>query len=319
MKLAFVVDPISELEPNHDSTIAMIEAAQDLGHEVWVTKINQLSIIEGKAWARMSRIEVDLTFFREKQKPKNISWYEISSQRLVCLDDMNVVFIRKDPPVNIRYLYATYILDLINPINTLVLNSPRGLREANEKIYALQFHQFMPPTIVGKDKEIIHDFVHTYKTAVLKPLGGKAGEGILILNLQDPNLNSIIEISTHQGQEPVMIQQFLPEAKYGDKRIILLNGNPIGAVNRVPTGQEFRGNMAVGGRVEKAEISLQEHNMCKVLGKKLRQDGLYFVGIDIIGGYLTEINVTSPTGIREIDSLDQKNLGQEVIKWVTSQ
>ena len=177
----------------------------------------------------------------------------------------------------------------------------------------------MPPTIVGKDKEIIHDFVHTYKTAVLKPLGGKAGEGILILNLQDPNLNSIIEISTHQGQEPVMIQQFLPEAKYGDKRVILLNGNPIGAVNRVPTGQEFRGNMAVGGRVEKAEISLQEHDMCKVLGKKLRQDGLYFVGIDIIGGYLTEINVTSPTGIREIDSLDQKNLGQEVIKWVTSQ
>ncbi|KFF41390.1 MAG: glutathione synthase [Candidatus Atelocyanobacterium thalassa isolate SIO64986] len=319
MKLAFIIDPISKLEPNHDSTVAMIEASQDLGHEVWITEINKLSIIKGKAWAKMSQIKVNPTFFREKQKLKNYSWYEISSIELICLDTMNVVFMRKDPPVNIRYLYATYILDMINPMNTLVLNSPRGLREANEKIYALQFHQFMPATIVSKDKEAIHNFVDTYKMAVLKPLGGKAGEGILILDLKDPNLNSIIEISTYQGQEPVMIQQFLPEAKYGDKRIILLNGEPIGAVNRVPTGKEFRGNMAVGGRVEKAKINSQEYDICKTLGEKLRQDGLYFVGIDVIGGYLTEVNVTSPTGIREINNLDQKNLGQEVIEWAVSQ
>ena len=174
MKLAFIIDPISKLEPNHDSTVAMIEASQDLGHEVWITEINKLSIIKGKAWAKMSQIKVNPTFFREKQKLKNYSWYEISSIELICLDTMNVVFMRKDPPVNIRYLYATYILDMINPMNTLVLNSPRGLREANEKIYALQFHQFMPATIVSKDKEAIHNFVDTYKMAVLKPLGGKA-------------------------------------------------------------------------------------------------------------------------------------------------
>ena len=307
-KLLFITDTYKELNLKKDTSILMIEEALRNNFLVYQCELNDLFVDQELVCAQARKIIA-----------AGATQVEGISKKDISIKDFKYTFMRKDPPVNIRYLYATYILDLINPINTLVLNSPRGLREANEKIYALQFHQFMPPTIVGKDKEIIHDFVHTYKTAVLKPLGGKAGEGILILNLQDPNLNSIIEISTHQGQEPVMIQQFLPEAKYGDKRIILLNGNPIGAVNRVPTGQEFRGNMAVGGRVEKAEISLQEHDMCKVLGKKLRQDGLYFVGIDIIGGYLTEINVTSPTGIREIDSLDQKNLGQEVIKWVTSQ
>ncbi len=152
---------------------------------------------------------------------------------------------------------------------------------------------------------------------MLKPLGGKAGEGILFLETGDRNFNSIIEVSTHQGQEPVMIQRFLPEAKNGDKRIILLDGKPIGAVNRVPTGQEFRGNMAVGGRVEKAELTPREDNICEIVGPQLSENGLYFVGIDVIGGYLTEVNVTSPTGIREIDLLDSKNLGQEVIQWLS--
>ncbi|CCQ49672.1 Glutathione synthetase [Crocosphaera watsonii WH 8502] len=152
---------------------------------------------------------------------------------------------------------------------------------------------------------------------MLKPLGGKAGEGILFLETGDRNFNSIIEVSTHQGQEPVMIQRFLPEAKNGDKRIILLDGKPIGAVNRVPTGQEFRGNMAVGGRVEKAELTPREDNICEIVGPQLSENGLYFVGIDVIAGYLTEVNVTSPTGIREIDLLDSKNLGQEVIQWLS--
>lgn len=172
--------------------------------------------------------------------------------------------------------------------------------------------------MVSQDKSIIRQFVEEKKQAVLKPLGGKAGEGILFLEPGDRNFNSIIEVSTHQGQEPVMIQRFLPEAKDGDKRIILLDGKPIGAVNRVPTGQEFRGNMAVGGRVEKTELTPREHNICDFVGPRLRQNALYFVGIDVIGGYLTEVNVTSPTGIREIDLLDDTNLGQQVIEWLES-
>ena len=154
--------------------------------------------------------------------------------------------------------------------------------------------------------------------AVLKPLGGKAGEGILFLKPGDRNFNSLVEISTKQGQEPVMVQEYLPAAKDGDKRIILLEGKPIGAVNRIPTGKDFRGNMAVGGRVAQVDITEREKEICQTLAPKLLEDGLYFVGIDIIGGYLTEVNVTSPTGIREIDRLNNVSLGKEVVEWLVS-
>ena len=317
MKLAFIIDPIAKLDPGHDSTVAMMEAAQILGHEVWITEVHQLSVIDGKALAILSQVQLVPVTLKEGKWLSVPQWYELSSPELRCLEDMDAVFMRKDPPVTIRYLYATYILELINPEKTLVINSPQGLREANEKMYTLQFYSVMPETVVSQDKDIISRFVEEKKQAVLKPLGGKAGEGILFLETGDRNFNSIIEVSTHQGQEPVMIQRFLPEAKNGDKRIILLDGKPIGAVNRVPTGQEFRGNMAVGGRVEKAELTPREDNICEIVGPQLSENGLYFVGIDVIGGYLTEVNVTSPTGIREIDLLDSKNLGQEVIQWLS--
>jgi len=229
------------------------------------------------------------------------------------------VFMRQDPPVTIPYLYATYLLDYINPEKTLVINSPQGLRAANEKMYALQFTKAIPKTIVSQDKQVIREFIESEGAAVLKPLGGKAGEGILFLEATDRNFNSLIEISTKQGKEPVMFQSYLPAAKDGDKRIIMLNGKAIGAVNRIPTGKEFRGNMAVGGRVAQTEITEREYEICEYLAPKLIADGLYFVGIDVIGGYLTEVNVTSPTGIREIDLLDNVNLGQQVIEWVINQ
>ncbi|XTZ12261.1 MAG: glutathione synthase, partial [cyanobacterium endosymbiont of Rhopalodia inflata] len=244
------------------------------------------------------------------------NWYQILETVLKCLEDMDVVFMRKDPPVTVRYLYATYILELINSEKTLVINSPQGLREANEKMYTLQFYSVMPETIVTLDKTIIRNFVEEKKLAILKPLGGKAGEGILLLDSSDRNFNSLIEISTFYGQEAVMVQRFIPEAKDGDKRIILLDGQPIGAVNRIPTGKEFRGNMAVGGKSEKTEVTSRELEICEALCPRLQKNGLYFVGIDVIGGYLTEVNVTSPTGIREIDRLDETNLGKKVINWL---
>ncbi|MBE9097314.1 glutathione synthase [Tychonema sp. LEGE 07203] len=319
MKFAFIIDPLARLIPGHDTSVALMEAAQELGHEVWATQANQLSVVGGKTWAMLSRVALNAVKLVEGRWEAAQVWYEEEQPTFAPLEAMDAVFMRTDPPVNIPYLYATYLLDSIDPAKTLVVNSPKGLRAANEKMYALQFEGAIPETIVSQNKRVIREFVEKKGAAVLKPLGGKAGEGILFLEAGDRNLNSLVEISTQQGLIPVMVQTYLPEAKDGDKRIVLLNGKPIGAINRIPTGNEFRGNMAVGGRVEKTEITDRELEICTQLEPVLQRDGLYFVGIDIIGGYLTEVNVTSPTGIREIDLFNGVSLGKQVIEWVVSQ
>lgn len=316
MKIAFIIDPIQRLDPTHDTSVALIEAAQALGHEVWITQAQMLSVVKSKAWAVLERVELIPVQLVEGRWVAAENWYKLGDRVLLPLEEMDAVFMRTDPPVTVPYLYTTYILDYINPEKTMVVNSPAGLRAANEKMYALQFTEAIPETIVSQDKAIIREFVEKKGAAILKPLGNKAGEGILYLEASDRNFNSLIEISTQWGLVPVMIQTYLPEAKDGDKRIILLNGEPIGTVNRIPTGNEFRGNMAVGGRVASTEITEREHQMCKQMAAKLQQDGLYFVGIDVIGGYLTEVNVTSPTGIREIDRLSGANLGKQVMEWL---
>ena len=315
MKIAFIIDPISRLDAGHDTSVALMEAAQSLGHEVWITEIQELSVVRGEAWGRLYKVQLQSVSIVGGRYQIPSPWYQVSPGVMTSLTEMDAVFMRKDPPVTVSYLYATYILDLVKS-PTLVINSPEGIRTANEKMYALQFTEVIPETIVSQDKEVIREFVENREAAVIKPLGGKAGEGILFLTSGDRNFNSLIEISTKQGQEPIMVQSYLKEAKEGDKRIILLDGEPIGAVNRVPTGKEFRGNMAVGGRVEKTAITARDLEICQCVAPKIRADGLYFVGIDVIGGYLTEVNVTSPTGIREIDRLDQTQLGVTVIKWL---
>jgi len=316
VKFAFIIDPLSKLDPGHDTSVALMEASQALGHEVWVTQAQELSVVNGQAWALLQEVQLTPAQLVEGRWVVSEQWYAVSQAVLRPLEEMDAVFMRTDPPVTVPYLYATYILDYINPETTLVVNTPSGIRMANEKMYALQFEEVIPETIVSQDKSVIRKFLEEKGTAVLKPLGGKAGEGILFLDKSDRNFNSLVEISTKQGREPVMVQTYLPAAKDGDKRIILLDGKAIGAVNRIPTGNEFRGNMAVGGRVAQTDITEQEQKICVVVGPKLQQDGLYFVGIDVIGGYLTEVNVTSPTGIREIDRLNGTRLGEEVIAWV---
>ncbi len=316
MKFSFIIDPIKTLNPSHDTSVALMEATQLLGHEVWITQAHQLNVVEGQTWALLTPVSLTPIIRHQDRWKVEEPWFSVGQSILQPLENMDAVFMRTDPPVTIPYLYATYLLDYINPEKTLVVNSPHGLRKANEKMYALQFKDCIPTTIVSGDKQVIREFVQRQGAAVLKPLGGKAGEGILFLEGSDRNFNSLIEISTQQGLYPVMIQTFLPEAKEGDKRIILLNGEPIGVINRIPTGQEFRGNMAVGGRVAKTEITNREREICHKLASQLIADGLYFVGIDIIGGYLTEVNVTSPTGLREIDLLDEVYLGKQVIEWV---
>ncbi|MEH2432808.1 MAG: glutathione synthase [Nostoc sp.] len=316
MKLAFIIDPIHLLDPCHDTSVALIEAAQILGHEVWVTQANLLSVVESKAWAVLQRVEVVPVQLVEGRWVAANLWYQLSDSCLTSLETMDAVFMRTDPPVNDSYLYATYILDYIDQNKTLVINSPSGIRGANEKMYALQFTKAIPETIVSADKQFIRQFVEAKGAAVLKPLGNKAGEGILFLQSSDRNFNSIVELSTLQGRVPVMVQTYLPEAKAGDKRIILLNGEPIGALNRLSSGTDFRNNMATGGTVAQTEITPREYEICTQVAERLRQDGLIFVGIDVIGGYLTEVNVTSPTGIREIDRLDGTHLGYQVIQWL---
>jgi glutathione synthase len=318
VKFVFIIDPIAQLDPGHDTSVALMEAAQQLGHQVWITAAQWLSVVAGQAWATAYPIQLEPVELMEGRWIAKPQWFTVGEPQQLCLEEMDAVLMRTDPPVTVPYLYATYILDYIDPAKTLVINRPGGIRAANEKMYALQFIDVMPDTIVTQEKQLIREFVEQHGIAVLKPLGGKAGEGILLITAEDRNFNSLIEIST-QGKQPIMVQAFLPAAKEGDKRIILLNGEPIGAVNRVPTGQEFRGNMAVGGRAMQAEISEREQMICQRLAPTLRRDGLYFVGIDVIGGYLTEVNVTSPTGIREIDRLNHVRLGNQVIEWIAQQ
>ncbi|NEU71216.1 glutathione synthase [Hassallia byssoidea VB512170] len=316
MKLAFIIDSIPTLDPCHDTSVALMEAAQILGHEIWVTQANLLSVVDSKAWALLERVElVPVQLVQGRYLAAN-PWYKLSQRTLTSLETMDAVFMRTDPPVNVPYLYATYILDYIDQNKTLVINSPSGIRAANEKMYALQFTKAIPETIVSADKQFIREFVEAKGATVLKPLGNKAGEGILFLQAGDRNFNSIVELSTLLGRVPVMVQTYLPQAKEGDKRIILLDGEPIGALNRLSSGSDFRNNMATGGTVAQTEITPREYEICTQLAETLRKDGLIFVGIDVIGGYLTEVNVTSPTGIREIDRFDNTHLGQQVIQWV---
>jgi glutathione synthase len=316
VKLAFIIDPIARLDPTHDSSVAMMEAAQLLGHEVWITQANGLSIVEGKAWAKLQRVTLTPVTLGENRWIAVQSWFALKEEVFAPIETLDAIFMRTDPPVDTAYLYATYILDYVDPAKTLVLNNPQGIRAANEKIYALQFVGAIPTTIVTQDKAVIRDFLDKHGAVVLKPLGGKGGEGILFLEPGDRNFNSLVEISTLQGRLPIMVQTYLPDAKLGDKRILMLNGEPIGAVNRVPTGSDFRGNMAVGGRADAVEITDRDRQICAQVGPKLKQDGLYFVGLDVIGGMMTEVNVTSPTGIREIDRLSGVTLGKQVIQWV---
>ncbi|MDP5018325.1 MAG: glutathione synthase [Dolichospermum sp.] len=316
MKLAFIIDPIHRLDPCHDTSVALMEAAQILGHEIWITQANLLSVIDGKAWAVLQQVELVPVELLEGRWLAVNSWFKLSPSAFTALETMDAVFMRTDPPINDAYLYATYILDYVDQNKTLVINNPAGIRSANEKMYALQFRECIPETIVSADKQVIRQFVAAKEATILKPLGNKAGEGILFLQSGDRNFNSIVELSTLQGQVPVMVQNYLPQAKEGDKRIILLNGEPIGALNRLSSGSDFRNNMATGGTVAQTTITPREQEICSHLAAKLRQDGLIFVGIDVIGGYLTEVNVTSPTGIREIDRLDGTHLAHQVIKWV---
>ncbi|MEL7085326.1 MAG: glutathione synthase [Cyanobacteria bacterium J06597_1] len=306
MRVAFVVDPLDRLQPHHDTSVALMEALQQRGHDVFALEISDMYAAAGSTWADIRRLQVF---------PGKVGWYQASSRESVPLSTMDAVWMRKDPPVDDAYVTATQLLSLIGG-KTLVLNNPAGLLVANEKLFALQFSNWTPETIVTRQKQAILDFVSERDRAVLKPLDGKGGEGIFVLQAGDRNLNSLIEVSTRFGTLPVMVQEYLPAAKDGDKRILLLDGEPLGAVNRIPGQGDFRGNIAAGGSVARVDITERERQMCGEIGPVLRANQLFFVGIDVIGERLTEVNVTSPTMLKEIAQLSGKDLGVDVVEWL---
>ncbi|MET0386752.1 MAG: glutathione synthase [Polyangiales bacterium] len=307
MHIVVIMDPVSTVQAEGDTTFALMEEAERRGHRVDHCLNTDLYLERSRVHARVARA----TMQRTAATP-----IALAAQEDISLHDVDVVFVRTDPPFDDNYLWCTLLLDHVKA-ETLVLNDPHGLRQANEKLYACKFPDLMPETIVTSHKARIKEFLtRVGGHAVIKPLGGRGGEGVLVLKTGDPNINAIIEATTLEGRRSAMVQTFLPEVKIGDKRILVLDGEPLGAVLRVPSSDDIRSNLRVGGRAAKTELEPVDLHIVKTLAPSLRADGLFFVGIDVIGGKLTEVNVTSPTGIQSIQRLDQKPVCATVIEWM---
>lgn len=306
--MAFVMDPIHLIDIEKDTTFVLMLESQSRGHEVWYLELKDLFVRDGKVWGNVSEIGL--------KRAKD--FYCLGTREVVPLENFDVVWMRKDPPFNMDYIYATYILGFIDPEKTLVINSPKGIRESNEKLYTLNFPGLIPATIVTKDMDRLRGFLREVGgEMVVKPLHSCGGEGIFYVREGDRNVNVIMETITEGGRRYVLAQRFIERVSEGDKRIILLNGEPIGAVLRIAKpGGEFRCNFHSGGSPARAELDGRDLEICREIAPRLRADGLYFVGIDVIGGYLTEVNTTSPTGIQEINRLSGTKLEARVIDFV---
>jgi len=307
MHFVVIMDPISTVKAEADTTFALMEAAEQRGHRVDHCLNTDLFLDGGRLYARVARASMQ----RTAAVP-----IALAAPEEISLHDVDAVWVRTDPPFDDNYLWATQLLDHLKR-DTLVVNDPAGLRNANEKLYTTLFPELMPETIVTSHKARIKDFVtRVGGHAVIKPLGGRGGEGVMVLKQGDPNINAIIEATTLDGRRAAMAQVFLPEVKFGDKRILVLNGEPLGAVLRVPSSDEVRSNLRLGGTAVKTELDPADRLIVETLGPRLRQDGLWFVGLDVIGGKLTEVNVTSPTGIQSMEKLGGEHLSARVIAWI---
>ncbi len=318
----FVIDPIERLRPAKDSSVALMEAVQRSGAQVWVCTPGDLCAIGSRdgaedaghgAWALATPLRLRPLSAGPDGWQVPSPWFEAGPAQLVPLPGFAAVWMRKDPPVDEAYLYATHLLEIAERQGARVINRPAALRAWNEKLGALRFSRWMAPSLVSSRVEQLRTFAAEHREVVLKPLGGRAGQGVVFASAATPGLGALLELVTGQEQLPVMIQAFLPGVQAGDKRILLVNGEPLGAVNRVPKGGEFRSNLAVGGSPEATDLSDSERRLCAELAPVLRAEGLFFVGIDVIDGRLSEINVTSPTGIREVERLGGIPLADQTI------
>jgi len=306
MNIVVVMDGPETVDPETDTSFGLMLAAQAREHVVWHCTATAIEWIDGRPRARARRAHADehATEALRLGEPVDID-----------LTTVDVVLIRTDPPFDAAYLRMTLLLDHLAG-QTLVVNAPRGLRDANEKLYAHRFNDLVPPTIVTSDAERIVAFVATHGAAVAKPIEGHGGRGVMALRANDSNLPSIIDTLTLRGRTQVLVQRYLDVAATGDKRILLLDGEPLGAIQRFPTHDDFRANICVGGRVTACELDDDDRRIIDRLRPSLRADGLYFVGIDVIDGHLSEVNVTSPTGIRQLGALTGSRPDNEVIRWL---
>ncbi len=290
LKVALQMDPIGSINIDADSTFRIALEAQARGHRLFYYTPDRLSFNQGRVLARGWPIEV------RRQRSDHVTY---GDETEVDLADCDVVWLRQDPPFDMGYITATHLLEAVHP-KTLVVNDPAEVRNAPEKLFVLRYRQFMPETLITRDIAEIAAFRRAHGDIILKPLYGNGGAGVFRLGEGDQNFSSLLELFTQAFREPFIAQRYLPEVRQGDKRIILVDGKFAGAINRVPAANESRSNMHVGGRPEPTTLTKREHEICEAIGPDLKARGLIFVGIDVIGDCLTEINVTSPTGIREV-------------------
>ena len=302
LKVALQMDPIGQVNIDADSTFRIAIEAQERGHELFYYTPDRLSLREGRVLAR----GWPLTLRRERG-----NHFTLGQEQEVDLADWDVVWLRQDPPFDMGYITTTHILDRIHP-RTLVVNDPFWVRNFPEKLLVLNFPDLTPPTLIARDLATIRDFKHQHGDIILKPLYGNGGAGVFRLDPNDRNLASLHELFAGINREPLIAQKYVPAVVKGDKRIILVDGEPVGAINRVPAEGETRSNMHVGGRPEKVGLTARDREICAAIGPTLRDKGQIFVGIDVIGDWLTEINVTSPTGIQELERFDGTNTAARI-------
>src|SRR5271155_3550519 len=309
-KFAFIMDPMHTVLVDKDTTFVMMLEAQTRGHQNYVVDLKDIYCRGPHPFCRALRCDV-------RRATDHYTFLDDGAE--MSLDAFDAIFMRKDPPADANYLYATMMLSLADSHRTFVLNNPAGLREANEKLYALNFPDAIPPTLVTYEIPRLKTFLDEQGgEMIVKPLDGHGGEGVFLVTTKDRNIGTILETVTQFETRLIMAQRYLPEARKGDKRLIVLDGEPLGCTLRVPRDDENRGNIHVGGNCVKAPVTARDREICRMLKPRLARDGLYFVGLDIIGDYLTEVNVTSPTGVQEIDRLDGVNLEGKVIDFVES-
>jgi glutathione synthase len=308
IKLGIVMDPIGSIKAYKDSSLAMLLAAQKRGWDLYYMEQDDLFLEGSRCHALLTRLEV---------RDDNNDWYNLSDKRTAPLDELDVILMRKDPPVNMEFIYTTFLLQRAEAQGVLVINSPAAIRNASEKLYTAWFSQCCPPTRVTRDIGRLKEFLDEHGDIIVKPLDGMGGASVFRVQNNDPNLNVILETITANGMTSAMAQRYIPEITEGDKRILMINGEPFPhALARIPASGETRGNLAAGGRGEGRDLSRRDRWICEQVGPALREQGLMFVGLDVIGDYLTEINVTSPTCIRELDSLYNADIASQFLDTV---
>lgn len=308
IKLGMVMDPIDRINIKKDTSFAMLLEAQARGWELHYMELNDLYMRNGRAFARTRNLRVQ----RDAQK-----WLNFDGEQNIALDALDAILMRKDPPFNQEYIYATYLLERAEELGARVINKPQSLRDANEKLYTAWFPQCCAETLVARDAQRLRDFLHEQQEIILKPLDGMGGTSIFRLRKDDPNLSVILEVMTEHNSRFVMAQRYLPEIVNGDKRILMVNGEPVPyCLARIPAQGETRGNLAAGGSAEGRELTERDRWIAAQVGPTLRDKGLIFAGLDVIGDYLTEINVTSPTCVQELDRQFGLNISALLMDYI---